>query len=83
MSLVLDATGASHLSFSGPEEARAWIKRLAGRKEHPLSGASTYEVTKVGSKRYRDAYKSTWEGKQKVAYLISDRTHWRRPHSPS
>jgi hypothetical protein len=57
ISLVLDDTGLTHLSFSSPEEARAWIRRIAGRNE---STPSTYAVTKVGSEPFFDAYKRTW-----------------------
>ena len=57
ISLVLDDTGLTHFSFSSPEEARAWIRRIAGRKE---STPSTYAVTKVGSEPFFDAYKHTW-----------------------
>ena len=63
ISLVLDDTGSTHLSFSSPEEARAWIRRIAGRKDYfgrNESTPSTYAVTKVGSERFCDAYKRTW-----------------------
>ena len=36
ISLVLDDTGLTHLSFSSPEEARAWIRRIAGRSRSAL-----------------------------------------------
>ena len=63
ISLVLDDTGLTHLSFSSPEEARAWIRRIAGRKDYfgpNESTPPTYAVTKVGSERFCDAYKRTW-----------------------
>jgi len=65
ISLVLDDTGSTHLSFSSPEEARAWIRRIAGRKYylgHSESSPATYVVTEVGSERFLDAYKCTWGG---------------------
>ena len=65
ISLVLDDTGLTHLSFSSPEEARAWIRRIAGRKDYlgrNESSPPTYAVTKVGSERFCDAYKCTWGG---------------------
>ena len=34
ISLVLDDTGLTHLSFSTPEEARAWIRMIADRKDY-------------------------------------------------
>ena len=49
ISLVLDDL-INHLSFSSPEEARAWIRRIAGRKDYfgrNESTRSTYAVTKV------------------------------------
>jgi hypothetical protein len=54
ISLVLDDTGLAHLSFSSPEQARAWIRRIVGRKDYfgrNESTRSTYTVTKVGSVR--------------------------------
>jgi hypothetical protein len=63
ISLVLDDTGLTHLSSSSPEEARAWIRRIAGRTdyfERNESTSSTYAVTKVGSERFCDAHKRTW-----------------------
>jgi hypothetical protein len=63
ISLVLDDTGLTDLSFSSPEEARAWIRRIAGRKDYfgrNESTPSTYAVTEVGSERFSDAYKRTW-----------------------
>ena len=63
ISLVLDDTGLTHLSFSSPEEARAWIRRIAGRKDYfgrNESTPSTYAVAKVGSERFCDAHKRTW-----------------------
>ena len=63
ISLVLDDTGLTHLRFSSPEEARAWIRRIAGRKDYfgrNESTPPTYAVTKVGSERFRDAYKRTF-----------------------
>ena len=63
ISLVLDGTGLTHLRFSSPEEARAWIRRIAGRKDYfgrNESTPPTYAVTKVGSERFCDAYKRTF-----------------------
>jgi hypothetical protein len=63
ISLVLDDTGLTHLSFSSPEEARAWIRRIAGRKDYfgrNESAPPAYAVTKVGSERFCDAYKRTF-----------------------
>jgi hypothetical protein len=63
ISLVVDDTGSQYFSFSSPEEARAWIRKLAGQK-HSLrqndSTPPTYAVTEVGSVNFHDAYKSTW-----------------------
>jgi hypothetical protein len=60
ISLVLDATGTTPLSFSSYEEARRWIRLITGRKEHNERGRVIYTVTEVGSKRFNDAYKCTW-----------------------
>jgi hypothetical protein len=65
ISLVLDETESTHLSFSSPEEARGWMRRIAGRKDYlgrNESSPPTYAVTKVGSERFCDAYKRTWGG---------------------
>lgn len=63
ISLVLDGSGAMHLSFSTPEEAKVWIRRIVGRKaywvqqeHHP----ATYAVARVGSERFNAAYRSTF-----------------------
>lgn len=63
VSLVLDDTRLTHLSFSSPEEARARIRRIAGRKDYfgrNESTPSTYAVTKEGTERFCDAHKRTW-----------------------
>ena len=60
ISLVLDATGTTPLSFSSYEEARRWIRLIRGRKERNERGQAIYTVTEVGSKRFNDAYKCPW-----------------------
>ena len=63
ISLLADDTGSQYFSFSSPEEARAWIRKLAGRKHYLRQNditPSTYAVTEVGSENFHDAYKRTW-----------------------
>ena len=55
ISLVLDATGTTPLSFSSYEEARRWIRLITRRKERNERGRVIYTVTEVGSKRFNDA----------------------------
>jgi hypothetical protein len=58
ISLVVDDTGSQYLSFSRPEEARAWIRQLTGRKHYLRqneSSPATYAVTEVGSANFCDA----------------------------
>ena len=63
ISLVVDDTGSQYFSFSSPEEASAWIRKLVGQKHFLTQNDSnppTYAVTEVGSGNFHDAYKRTW-----------------------
>ena len=63
ISLVMDDSGSQYLSFSTPEEARAWMRKLAARKhdfQQKDIAPPTYAVTEVGGENFKDAYKCTW-----------------------
>lgn len=63
ISLVTDDAGSQYFSFSSPEEARALIRKLAGKKSFLTQNESNppaYAVAKVGSRKFHDAYRSTW-----------------------
>ena len=59
----MDETGATYLSFASPEEAKIWIRRLAGKRRflgHTEGGPPTFTIVKLGTKVFFDAFESTF-----------------------
>jgi hypothetical protein len=67
ISLALDATGTLPLTFSTLDVATAWIRLTRNRKgAKEAAERPSYTVVKVGSRRFREAYKGTFGGAEKT-----------------